>query len=319
MTSLNIKHIKGNTFYIDTGTLYIPFYKINNEEIIMLDTGWKEGEREKLERLLEYNKLRVAAIINSHAHRDHIGNNAYFKEKYNSIIAMPTYEAIVCSSAANLKLFFGRMDLKEVREHYGYLVCKTDIMISEEQDSIFIGEACFRIFHTPGHSPAHICIVTPDDVAYLGDALISYEVMAEAKLPYVTILSEDLKSKEKLLDLKCSRYVLAHKSIYTDIFKVVKDNIDFYKVRAEKVYELIEGAMTIDEIIKAASESFRIRTNTVDKYIFIERMLKPYLEYLCETEKIRLIVEDGILKYTVWFSESKWKKYTLSDYVEENI
>jgi hydroxyacylglutathione hydrolase len=319
MNSLNIKNIRGNTFYIDTGSLYIPFYKVNDEEIIMLDTGWKEGEREKLERLLEDNKLRVTAIINSHAHRDHIGNNAHFKEKYNSIIAMPTYEAIVCSSAANLKLFFGRMDLKEVREHYGYLVCNSDIMISAEQDSVSIGEVCFRIFYTPGHSPAHICIVTPDDVAYLGDALISYELMAEAKLPYVTILSEDLKSKAKLLELKCSSYVLAHKGIYTDISKVINDNIDFYKSRASKVCELIEGSMTIDEIVKAASESFRVRTNTVDKYIFIERMLKPYLEYLCETEKIRLIIEDGILKYTAWFSESKWKKYTSLDYVEENI
>jgi len=42
---MEIKEIKGNTFCIDTGMTYIPFYKLNDEEIIMLDSGWKEGER----------------------------------------------------------------------------------------------------------------------------------------------------------------------------------------------------------------------------------------------------------------------------------
>jgi len=32
---------------------YIPFYKINDEEIIMLDIGLKRGEREGIEEVLE--------------------------------------------------------------------------------------------------------------------------------------------------------------------------------------------------------------------------------------------------------------------------
>lgn len=306
---VNIIKVKGNTFCIDTGTLYIPFYKINDEEIIMLDTGWKEGEGEKLERLLEDNNLKVAAIINSHAHRDHIGNNSYFREKYNCIIAMPAYEALICSSAANLKLYFSSLNLKDVEEHFGHLVCKTDIMIGEEQDSINICGINFNIIHTPGHSPAHICVVTPDDVAYLGDALVGYEVMAEAKLPYAFILSEDLKSKEKLYDLKCSKYVMAHRGMYNDVTKLIEENMDFYKSRAAKIYELLEGAMTMEDIMKTVSKSFHIRINSVDRYTFIERMLKPYVEYLCETEKLKLIIEDGSPKYTMWFSENKWKKF----------
>ena len=30
---MEMKKIKGNTFVIDTGMTYIPFYKINDEEI----------------------------------------------------------------------------------------------------------------------------------------------------------------------------------------------------------------------------------------------------------------------------------------------
>ncbi|MFT5875755.1 MAG: hydroxyacylglutathione hydrolase, partial [Clostridium sp.] len=83
---MEIKGIKGNTFCIDTGMLYIPFYKINNEEIIMLDSGWAKGERKGIDEILEKNNLQVVGIICSHAHIDHIGNNAYLKKKYNCVI-----------------------------------------------------------------------------------------------------------------------------------------------------------------------------------------------------------------------------------------
>jgi len=295
---LEIIKIKGDTFCINTGMLYIPFYKINDEDIILLDTGWKEGEREGIEEVLEKNDLKVTAILNSHAHRDHIGNNAYLKNKYNCIIAMSASEAHICSSEVNLKLYYSGETLKEVKEHYGHLVCKTDINIENHQDNIVINGINFKIIHTPGHSPAHIVIITPDDVAYLGDALLSYETMEGAKIPYSFILSEDLKSKEKLYDLKCSRYMVTHKGIYDDITKLIDDNIDFYKNRAEKIYEIIEGAMTMEDIMKAVSKSFRINLNSINRYTFIERMLKPYVEYLYEIEKLQLIMENGSLKYT---------------------
>lgn len=128
-----IVEVKGNTYCIDTRMTYIPFYKINDNEIIMLDSGWAKGERKGIKEVLENNKFKVVAIINSHFHIDHAGNNAYINEKHQKEIS----------------------------------VCGVN----------------FKILYTPGHSPAHICIMTPDDVFYVGDTLISYEVMKGSKLP----------------------------------------------------------------------------------------------------------------------------------------
>jgi glyoxylase-like metal-dependent hydrolase (beta-lactamase superfamily II) len=295
---LDILKVKGNTYCIDTGMTYIPFYKINDEEIIMLDTGWKRGEREGIEEVLEKNNFKVAAILNSHAHIDHIGNNTYFKDKYNSIIAMSAYEALSCSSEVNLKLYYGSETLKFIKEHYGHMVFKSDIIIEENQHEILLCGVNFKIIPTPGHSPAHICIITPDDIAYIGDALISYEVMEGAKMPYAYILSEDMKSKAKLHDLNCSKYVVAHKGIYNNITKLINDNIDFYESRAMKIYELIDGPMTMEEIMKVINKDFNININNIEKYYFMEKMLKSYVEYLYEIEKLKLIMENGFLKYT---------------------
>jgi glyoxylase-like metal-dependent hydrolase (beta-lactamase superfamily II) len=300
---MEIKKVKRNTFVIDTGMTYIPYYKINDREIIMLDSGWEKGERKGIDELLEKNNLNVVGIICSHAHIDHVGNNKYLKEKYNCIIAMPAYEAFVCSSTVNLKVYYSSQTLSEVTEHFGHMVCKTDLMIFDNQDIISVCGFEFKILHTPGHSPAHICITTPDDVAYLGDALISYEVMRGAKMPYAYILSEDLKSKEKLYDLSCSKYIVAHKGMYDEIKELITDNINFYKNRAERIYAFIDGTMTMEEILKVAIKNFNIRVNNREKYTVLERMLKSYVEYLNETGRIDLNIEDGFLKYSKHLSD----------------
>jgi glyoxylase-like metal-dependent hydrolase (beta-lactamase superfamily II) len=295
---MEIKKVEGNTFCIDTGMTYIPFYKVNDKEIIMLDSGWAEGEREGINDLLEKNNFKVIGIICSHAHIDHIGNTAYLKNKYNCLIAMPAYEALVCSSIVNLKVYYSSLTLSDVKEHFGHMVCETDIMISDTQDTIYMCGIKFKILHTPGHSPSHICIITPDNVAYLGDALISYEVMEGAKMPYAYILREDLKSKLKLYDLRCSKYVVAHKGIYSEITKLIEDNINFYKNRAKRVYDAIDGAMTMENILKAVIRDFNIHVNNKYKYKVVERMLKSYVEYLNEIGSIKLNMDDGFLKYS---------------------
>jgi len=294
---MEIIKVKGNTFCIDTGMTFIPFYMINDEEIILLDSGWAKGEREGIEALLEKNNFKVAGILCSHAHIDHIGNNAYFKSKYSCIIAMAAYEALVCSSTVNLKVYYGSQTLTEVEEHFGHMVCETDIKISDHQDSIYVCGIKFKLLHTPGHSPAHMCIITPDNVAYVGDSLISYEVMKGAKMPYAFILKEDLKSKEKLYDLKCSKYIVAHKGMYDNISKLITDNIDFYMNRAENVYDAINGAMTIEDIMKAVVIKGNINVSSIYRYVIIERMLKSYVQYLNELGRLTLIMEDGFLKY----------------------
>lgn len=295
---MDIIKIKDNTFCIDTGMAYIPFYKINHEEIIMLDSGWAKGDREGIDELLEKNNFKVAAIICSHGHIDHVGNNEYLKEKYNCVIAMPAYEALICSSTINLKLFYNAQTLSEVSEHYGSMVCKTDLLITDDQDSITICDIKFKILHTPGHSPEHICIITPDDVAYLGDSIISYEAMKSSKLPYAYVLREDLKSKLKLYDLKCSRYVMAHKGIYNNITKLITDNIEFYKKIVTNVCSVIEEPMTMEDIFKAVIKKSSIKVTSRYRYRVIERLLKSYVEYLDETGIIVLNMEEGFLKYS---------------------
>lgn len=293
---MNLIQVKGNTYCIDVGWTYVPFYKLNEKDIILLDTGAPD-ERNIIEKVLDENNFNVIGILNSHGHPDHIGNNQYFKKKYNCLIAMPMYEASICSSAMNLKAYYSNNTLTEVRNQYGFMIFETDEYITDKQKEINYCGVNFKLMHTPGHSPSHICITTPDDVGYVGDAIISYEKIETSKIPFGFVLLEDLKSKDKLLSLDCSRYIVAHKGIYDDITNLIADNIQFFISRAEKTFDVIEGRMTMGEITKAALKNFRVVAENIYKYELLSRMLKAYVDYLYETGRIRLVMDKGLRKY----------------------
>lgn len=294
----DIINAKGNTFFIDTGMTYVPFYKIDDDKVIMLDAGWAKGEREGIEEALLKEGLRIKGIICSHFHMDHVSNCGYFKEKYGCIIAMPAYEALICSSSSNLKMYYNMQTLTEVETYYRDSVFETDIMVSDRDECISMSNVKFHVLHLPGHSPAQIGIITPDDVAYIGDSLISYDVMKGAKMPYAYILSLDLKTKNSLKKLHNSMYIIAHKGVYDNINELIEDNIMFYKDRARGVYSVIKGSMTIEDILKAAVEKFNIPIKNSYKYNFMQRMVRSYVEYLNEAGVIKLELKDGYLMYS---------------------
>lgn len=151
---MEIVKVNGNTYCIDTGMTYIPFYKLNEKEIVLLDSGYGIGEREGIEALMDANGYRVHGIINTHAHIDHVGNNMFFKEKDKALIAMTRLEAALCSSEESVKAYFGGHTLKSVRNHFETMISETDILIDPEDECIEMGGAIFKIIPTPGHSSA---------------------------------------------------------------------------------------------------------------------------------------------------------------------
>src|SRR5690606_21781093 len=112
-----------------------------------------------------------------------------------------------CSSAINLKAFLTTSTVSEINNIFNYMIFETDVYITENHKELDFCGVNFKILHTPGHSPSHICITTPDNVCYIADGLVSYEVIETAKVPYDFIMTEALKSKEKLLTLNCDKYI----------------------------------------------------------------------------------------------------------------
>lgn len=289
--------IKGNTYVLDLGILLLPYYLLAENQIILLDAGLKERHFKKLDEFLQKNGYQVKGILCTHGHVDHIGNVNALKEKYHCLVALPEEEYFIIRSLEQLELFYRPTPKDQVYSRSGHLIFKPDLLIKKDDLEITFCDVTFQVVQTPGHSIGHVCFITPDRVSYLGDALLSPQMMKEAKLPYSYNLLRDLSSKMSLYHVEASYHILAHKGVYPDIKDLITDNIYFYRNHGEYVLGKLEKPLSFEELLQVIVKDLRITVNSAPKYQVIERILRGYIRYLEETQKITSQVVDHLLKY----------------------
>ncbi len=116
--------------------------------------------------------LRVEAVVATHAHFDHVGGVADLTRATGAPFMIGERELPVLEvTAESTMLYFGiHVDQPP----------KPDRLL-EEGDSLAMGGRQFRVVHTPGHSPGHICLVG-EGAAFVGDMVFMGSV-GRADLP----------------------------------------------------------------------------------------------------------------------------------------
>lgn len=293
---MKIIHVKGNTYYIDAWGA-IPLYIKENRECILLDSGWNYEQKEVEQTLLE-NGLKPVGIIGTHLHTDHCGSHKFFREKYHLPIAMPRGEAALGFNDMTLKAYLYIFTLEEVRniDELRAMQLAPDILIAPDAAEIEMVGVTFGIMHTRGHSPDHISILTPDGILYLGDAMLSRDVMAASKVPYYASVDEALKTMQKLSALSCP-VLAAHKGYDPDIRGLAEYNMQQVMDRVETFRSFVTERMTPEDIFKKACTELKLLSKQTFKVKLYERDMRSYMEYLADKKMIKPVYENGRLYY----------------------
>lgn len=186
-----MRRILGNTYMESVGNTDIGIYLLNEKEAVLIDSG--EYPSERLMGMLREQRLSVKAVIQTHLHIDHIGNN-------ESLVGEFGAEVFADEAEAEDVALWG-MELP-----YPVRYCSHGYAPSIKGKN-------FRTILAPGHSPGHQLVVTPDEVCFLGDVIMSEEALASAKMPYRRVIKESLDSIRLLRGLSFNCYVAAHKGI----------------------------------------------------------------------------------------------------------
>ncbi len=293
---MKIRQIQGNTWVLE-GIEWIPFYKLDDRRCILLDTGLGQ-EREDLERTLQALGLTPAGILCSHAHVDHGGNNRYFQEKYHIPVALTAREAGMCASILNLKCYFLMLSPDTVSREASNLVHTPDVTVPDGDGPFSFAGAEFQILQTPGHSAGHIAIKTPDNVCYVGDALLSREQLG-AKLPYCLSHQAGIESREKLRGVDADFFLMAHRGVCSrgELSQLIDDNQALAQKRAGEVLSLITGPMTISEITRAVCGYFKLFPHKPSRALRFERNIRFFVEYLLDRGDLILETDRGVAVY----------------------
>jgi len=284
---VELKHVKGNTYYLD-GRQLMPVYLVDDKNCIIMDPG-RKPERVGIDAMLAREGLNLAGVMVSHAHYDHVENASYLKNKYQCLVAMPRQDAEICRDRVGLRnhLYTFSPGLLRSEERLRDLICPTDRMIMPEETKLSFAGAEFDILHTPGHSPSHICIITPDDVCFAGDCLLSEENLRLTKMPFAFDLEEDMRSKRKLMETSHEVYLFAHQGVQRGS---VKDLGERHLRQIDEVLALflrhVPGPRTLCEIYASVNQELGLADGHPLYAYYLERNLRPYLDYLMDEGKL---------------------------------
>lgn len=129
---------------------------------IVIDPG--AGAKRILNWLKESGK-EISLIVLTHGHYDHIGAVEDLRKELNVKVAIHEDDAeMLKDPAKNLSSYMGK----------NLVLSSAEIILKDNQE-ITIGEMIIKVFHTPGHTPGGICLLTEDGLIS-GDTLFNGSV-----------------------------------------------------------------------------------------------------------------------------------------------
>ena len=291
-----LEQVKGNTYCIVTGYSRLPVYMLDEKHCIMIDSGLPR-EWEGIERCLDKNGLFVKAVITSHYHPDHIGNHLQLRRKFGAKLYLSPYAAACKADPMNmLGSMAGVTTYRQVKNHFGE-VFTPDALIDWNAPSIDVEGAKFQILQLPGHCAEHMGFITPDNVGYVADAVLSKNIIEHLRSTFTTCVELDLQSKEKLTQLTCDKYIIAHNAVCDSIRELALQNRDHMLARLELLEDIAADYMNLDTLVARFLEVTDNQLDSVRKVAGTRRNVIPLVDYLMDTGRFTARVKDGYIAY----------------------
>jgi hydroxyacylglutathione hydrolase len=143
-----------------TGPLQVTTYLVADEdsgEALLIDPG---GTSDELAAQLREAGWRLAWIVNTHGHADHIAGNDHWAAATGARVVMHRLDWEFFRTPA--------MQAEARAEGFPPLT-RADVLVADG-DHIPLGDGFALVLHTPGHTPGAICVSFPGHL-FTGDTL----------------------------------------------------------------------------------------------------------------------------------------------------
>jgi glyoxylase-like metal-dependent hydrolase (beta-lactamase superfamily II) len=138
-------------------------------EGVIIDPG---GHPERILAEVERYGLAIKAVLNTHAHFDHTEANGAIVQATGAPLALHPLDQPLLRASGGAAMFGLQADPSPPPD-----------MDLQDGDELEIGSLRFRVLHTPGHTPGHVCFYeTEKSVLFDGDVLF-YRGIGRTDLP----------------------------------------------------------------------------------------------------------------------------------------
>ncbi|MBL7167431.1 MBL fold metallo-hydrolase [Candidatus Bathyarchaeota archaeon] len=269
----------------------------DGSEAIIVDTGLDKGTAKDILKTLEGAGLTVKAIINTHHHADHIGGNAYIKNRTEAIIYASEIEAGLIESPIlePTYLFSGAAPIQGLRNRFLLAKpSKVDHIITGNR--LTIGGVEVGIVGLAGHSPNQIGVAV-DGVLFCADTVFSMRVVEKYKLPFVQDVSG---LKESLRTLKASsydHYVPSHAGAKEDITELADANLGAIHGIEAMVLDVLEEHRTTEGVLAGLCAATGLEIGRAQAYYLNNTLTMAYLSSLESEGRVKTLFRGNLLHW----------------------
>ncbi|MDH6603565.1 glyoxylase-like metal-dependent hydrolase (beta-lactamase superfamily II) [Bacilli bacterium PM5-9] len=283
------------TYYIKNAT-NIGIYKIDDENVYLIDSGNDKDAAKKILKIITENGWNLKGIISTHSNADHIGGNKFLQDKTEcNVLAYNIEKCITEFPMLEPSFLYGGYPFKEIRNKF--LMAKPSKAIPIE-DNLPNG---LEFFTLHGHFFDMVGIKTSDDVYFLADSLIDEKTIKKYHLFFVYDIKEFLKTLDYLETLKGALFIPSHCEASNDITSLIKLNRDKVMEVMNKIYNICENKLTFEEILKNIFEEYNLVMNA-NQFVLVGSTVKSYLAYLADEGKVGYEFNDNKM---IWSQKNR--------------
>lgn len=281
--------VSENNYYIQSPAK-IGLIKLNDAEVILIDSGNDKDAGKKVRKILDANGWTLKAIINTHSNADHIGGNKYLQDQTGCKIYASGIEADFTNHPLMEPSFlYGGFPPKDLR--HKFLMAQESRV--ENLTSNVLPEG-FEIIPLPGHFFDMIGIRTTEDVVYLADCLSSKETLDKYQIGFIYDVGAYIATLEKVKTMKAKMFVPAHAEATENIAELAQYNLDKVKEIAEKILAICSEPLCFETILKKLFDEYGLKLN-FEQYALVGSTVKSYLAWLKDQGGLNVKFEENML------------------------
>lgn len=182
--TLRTKQFQFNAFQENTFIVWDE-----KKSCIIIDPGCYSGnEEQELIRFIEQNELTPIALLNTHAHIDHVLGNNFILQNFKVDFYLHDGDLKTLQSVDSYAHLYG---------FEGYKTSPKPTKELTHNQTLQIGEMNMKVFHTPGHSPGHVVFYFEND-----GFVINGDVLFRGSFGRIDLPGGDLeKLKNSIFDI----------------------------------------------------------------------------------------------------------------------
>ena len=267
------------TYYIKNAT-NIGIYKIDNENVFIIDSGNDKDAGKKILKIIEEQGWKVKGIINTHSNADHIGGNKVIQDRTNcKIFTYGIEKNFTENPILEPSFLYGGYPFKDIKNKF---LCAKESIVENIDNNLTQG---LEYIHLKGHFFDMIGIKTSDNVYFLADSLFSKETIEKYHLFFIYDVKEYLNTLEMLGTLQGDMYIPSHVEASNNIQDLINLNKNKIEEIISKILQICKDEKTFEEILKEIFDNYNLTMNP-NQYVLIGSTIKSYLSYLYDEGKI---------------------------------